>query len=469
MSQSKKAPNPVIRGASRRTFLRGATGVLLGLPFLEALAPRVARANTNAPRRLAILWECNGVNTQRFWPDTPYGALTDASFAPDRGIAPLRPFRDKLLIPRGMNMVGGTGHLGTISLSAHRPRAFSGLTEMAVAWAQGPTIDQVLAPQVNPNGKQPLLLRSSNSSGNSVYSTISFRAANQPAVHERNPWIAYRDLVGVTNPEGEAANLLVQRRKSVLDLVSGRLELMRSRALSEDDRQRLDMHFTSIRELESRLEDSGLMKCELPPGRVAEIQAMDGKMNQVANYSAIGRMHLDVMALAFACDQNRLGLMLWANESGGPVYNFDGLNHQYPHHPLSHGTQGEPLNSGDVANYRELLTEIDQWHAKQMLYLLERLDAYREEGGTVLDNTAVVWMNSMTDGNAHSSADMPVVMAGSLGGYFKQGSYVDLRSGASRRPHNMLLTTFMNGMGVPETHFGAKDLGSSGTFTQLLA
>lgn len=103
-----------------------------------------------------------------------------------------------------------------------------------------------------------------------------------------------------------------------------------------------------------------------------------------------------------------------------------------------------------------------------MAYFLQKLEAYKDETGSVLDNSAVVWMNTMSNGNGHVSSDMPVVMAGSLGGFFKTGSYVYVGDSATvRKPHNMLLTTLMNGMGVPETHFGPKDIGRAGQLEQL--
>ena len=66
----------------RRHFLRSAAGVVVGLPFLETFAPKPARGAAPAapPRRLAIFFCSNGVNTEQFFPATPYGALSAASF-----------------------------------------------------------------------------------------------------------------------------------------------------------------------------------------------------------------------------------------------------------------------------------------------------------------------------------------------------------------------------------------------------
>ncbi|MES1172308.1 MAG: hypothetical protein ABUL77_03640, partial [Bacteroidota bacterium] len=65
----------------RRHFLRGIGGVAVGLPFLETFAPRRAHAQAAAtPKRLAIFFNCNGVNMDTWFPGTTYGALTPASF-----------------------------------------------------------------------------------------------------------------------------------------------------------------------------------------------------------------------------------------------------------------------------------------------------------------------------------------------------------------------------------------------------
>ncbi len=63
---------------SRRSFLRGLGGLTIGLPFLETLAPRTAHAQVTSPKRFVVFFECNGVNMERFFPVTPYGALTAA-------------------------------------------------------------------------------------------------------------------------------------------------------------------------------------------------------------------------------------------------------------------------------------------------------------------------------------------------------------------------------------------------------
>ena len=92
------------RALNRRAFLTGAGTVAIGLPFLETLASRTAHAQTANPRRFAVFFECNGVNMERFFPVTPYGALTSASFT-GTALESLSGYANKLLIPRGMHTV----------------------------------------------------------------------------------------------------------------------------------------------------------------------------------------------------------------------------------------------------------------------------------------------------------------------------------------------------------------------------
>jgi hypothetical protein len=445
--------------------------VALGLPWLSSLA----QAQPVAPKRLAILWQNNGTNTQAFWPTVPVGDLTDAHFEAALGIAPLKELKSKVHLVRGMDLTPTGGHLGPLSLTATPAKAYSGLAEMEKAWAQGPSLDQVLAPKVNPSGRGPLLLRTSWAGGadyvGSIYATLSYRAANQPVTHEHSPWRAYRDLIGLgPTPDQQATRLLVERRRSVLDLVGGRLELLRNRRLSAADKSKLDLHFTAVRDLEKSLATQGMMKCELPGDRAKQLEQFPAtKLDEDPSFPIINRMHLDVMALTFACDLNRVALLMMGDEAGGPVFHFDGLTHTYAQHPLSHGTRGEATDSGDVPDFRRFLSDIDRWHATQMKYLMQKLDGYTEGMGTLLDQTLVVWMNSMTNGQSHSSADTPIILGGSLGGYFKTGKYSNVAdSNSKRKPHNMLLTTILNGFGIQETHFGSKAHGRAGALTSIV-
>ena len=301
----------------------------------------------------------------------------------------------------------------------------------------------------------------------------------KPVQGENNPWLAFRDFM-VTAPTGPStAQRIYDRQKSVLDVVKGEMDTLKSKGLSTADKAKLDLHYTSIRELETAMVGMGLAACSLPDARKAQIQAVSNVENE-ANYKAIGQMQMDVLALALACGHTRVGSLQWNNGAGGPTFKWDGLNHPYHHHAISHNSTTDVGSNTGVggADYKQLLFEVDTWYAKQFRYLADKLNGYTEaDGKTVLDNSALVWMNELSDGLEHNFMDMPYVIAGGCGGYLKTGQYVKLTKQANTKqlvdaPHNKLLTTLINGVGVlengaPVTNFGA--YGETGEFSELKA
>ena len=83
----------------------------------------------------------------------------------------------------------------------------------------------------------------------------------------------------------------------------------------------------------------------------------------------------------------------------------------------------------------------------------------------VLDSALALWINELSDGYTHDSRDLPWVMAGSCGGYFRTGEQLRVTAAAELAnqldaPHNKLLAAILNATGVtaagggPVTMFG---------------
>jgi hypothetical protein len=137
--------------------------------------------------------------------------------------------------------------------------------------------------------------------------------------------------------------------------------------------------------------------------------------------------------------------------------------HQLAHH------EGDPVLG-------PLRIRAERWFFEMFAYLLEAMKDHKEGDGTLLDNSVVVLMNTGSDGAAHSITGVPVVMAGSCGGYYKTGRYVKLSdwggttyNRASRYiPHNGLLVSLANAMGVPTAAYPIGDTRYGGEITALL-
>lgn len=477
------------RRTKRRQLLLGLGGVAVGLPFLETFAPQKAAAQAaSVPKRLAIFFCCNGVNAEKWYPTGDFGALTAESFA-GSSLEPIAAHAARALVvrglygaPRGQGRDPGPGDDHERGLSCRLTA--SPLADTEEKYAQGPSLDHVVAKAVNPGGKGPLNLmvgvRYPGARGG-----ISYTAAGQQASPFQDPWKAFRDWVGADSeaPEADAAlQRAAQRRQSVLDLVHDELEALKNNpAVSQQDRQKLDLHFSSIRDVEVGMASAGLTSCTLPEARRAEIQAIvPATVTRDTEYQKIGGMMMDVMALALACGQNRVATLQWGCGALGPIFSWLpplGYNDTYSHHKLSHGSSSDMAGELGLLpheSWKEAITNIDRWYAQQLASLVDRLVAYTEPGGSLLDNMSLLYMNDVADGYNHGYMDLPCLLFGSCQGYFKQGQHVRLTTGARiandvDAPSNMLLTTLANSMGLGLTDFGSAPTGKPGELGALKA
>jgi hypothetical protein len=337
----------------------------------------------------------------------------------------------------------------------------------------GISVDQEMARHINPPNTPSLTLLVGYRS-NSVLGNISYSGPEQPVTGEGNPFLAYQDLVGLSGVDETLRNQIIARRQSVLDLVSEDFASLGLKRLSQADRTKLDMHFTFVRDLERVMDTDGLVSCTLDSARANELMQIDGgSVSYDSEFKRMGRMQMDIIAMALACGATRVATLQWGSGAGGPIFTWDGMQHAYNHHKLSHGNTRDDDTGEAVPGWEEMIHAIDQWYAGELAYLCDRLSAYTEGNGTVLDNSAVVWMNELSDGKAHDFRDMPYVIAGSCGGYLKQGQYIRVSGPETRgdqdAPHNKLLTTLLNAVGVPTTRFGSADFGEGGEFDTLKA
>ncbi len=460
----------------RRHFLRGACGVAVGLPFLESLAPRSARAaDGDTPRRFVYVHQCNGVEMNRFFPNGNYGAL-DAGMLAGTSLAPLSDHVSKLCIPRGIHTAPRGFGWDEVPGDDHAKGMAHRLTGSPIGseFSSGISVDQEIANALNESGRPALNLQVGRA-GSGVLSFISYFGPEQPAVNETNPWLAYQDLMGLGGLDDLQLQRLIARRESVLDLVNEDFDRLRNADLSSEDRTKLDMHLTAIRDLEIDMGGGGFVECVLPDEQQAELMGLDpGTVENDAMYPIVGRLMMDVMALALACGSTRTATLQWGGGAGGPIFNWAGMNHEYNHHKLSHGNTADDCSGSAVAGYEDMLFDIDTWQAGEFAYLLERLDAYTEGDGTVLDHSCVLWGNDLSNGLAHDFRDMPYVIAGSCCEYFRTGQYIKVTANDNvvnddDVPHNMLLTTVLNAVGLASETFGDAAYGDPGEIELIKA
>jgi hypothetical protein len=450
------------RFLKRRAFLRGVAGVSVGLPLLESIGAGPLQAQESQPqRRFLSFHSSSGVETDRFWPQI--GALSAASFA-GRGTEALAAYADRILIPRGVH-----GYpVGT--WTGHSEATCQALTAAAHVdtVAQGASIDQVIAKALNPAGREALVVRPGGRDGGVAgFNSISYRAAGQRVDAESNPYRTYRALMGMapatspnpSQPTDETAQRLLAKRQSVIDLVRAEFEELRRIDLSQSDKEKLEMHFQLIRDVEVGMtQNPAVVSCTFDAATVGQLEALDGNTVEAnANFPAVARLFVKLLGLALACGYTRSAVLQWgAAVAGSPTYQWDGMNHGFRHHPLSHGTT-EDFNETAVDGYKDMLFAIDRWNVGEFVKLLDLLDSYAEGGGrSLLDNTLVLYTNEFSHGQGHTTGDLPIIIAGAKGTFqtgkslLLSGSQADIAgvTGSNGQSHR-LLCTLLNAAGVP--------------------
>lgn len=423
---------------NRRQFLRGSGAIAIALPFFSSLHGRVGAAPTPRPKRF-IAWfsACGTINPA--W--TPTG--TEGAFNFGEILRPLDPHKSDVLVLDGVDMVStaygpgsahqkGMGHL--LTGTELQAGSFAGGGGASAGFAGGISLDQVIAKRVGEGSKLSSLQLAVQAFNNDVWSRMSYTGAGVSLPPINDPAVAFDRIFGGMVGDPAAAAKLRLQRKSVLDGVAGHFASLNAK-LSSDDKKRLDAHLTAVRDVEKRLDAVSSSTCTVPkrPG------TMDLKSQ--AAFPVVGKLQMELLALALACDITRVATFQWSRATSPTVYSWLGADMKESHHELSHAG-----DSDAVAKAK--LVRINKWHAEQFAAFLTLLKGVEEAPGeTLLDNSLVFWGNELGVGNTHSRKDMPFILAGKAGGAVKPGRYLKYAAGT---PHNNLLVAMGNACGVSD-------------------
>ena len=475
---------------NRRTVLKGIAGAALATPFLSSLqrssrsAGTAAAAAAAAPRRVVIFYTNNGCLTNRWFPAVENGPIAASNLTGT--LAGLGSFAPKLLFPRGLAMYPR----GTIDgyFDPHDQGMGSKLTCAPIDsggshWAKGTSFDWVAAGLVNPRTKSPLVL-SVGTVFNNVKGIVSYSAPGTPYAPETNPQNVYSALTGLfSGGTTTPADYKALQGKSVLDLVRGDLDSFKRLNMSGADQKKVSDWQALLRDTEIKVNAACSAKSATALGVTdASIKAAGGRDMKTA-FTLGGDMMIQLIALTMMCDANRVMMLQWP---GFTKFAWDGMNFEYDHHGLSHRNGSAATAGTCVAGVLDMIGQIDNWYAGRYVKLVSLLDSIKEEDRTMLDNSAVMWLPELADGNAHNNNNLPIVIAGSCGGYLKQGVSVNVDtktlgtgnseascanggavsfntgSSTGNVPINKLYVTLLNALGAtnngaPVTQFGVVD------------
>jgi hypothetical protein len=467
---------------SRRSLLKtiGAGAALL--PMLESDYADAQCLAGGIKRLYIFAWPDGMLSSMNSWSTTG----TDPSnwkLAPFQ--ASLQPYQSDLLLLNGVDykwLRDGpssekTGHAcypGMLTGATYKTAGGSTAGDMA----GGQSIDQFIGNKLKSSGYGGLV---SLNQGAFVESTarLSWSAAGQPVIPDFDPYHVFKTYIqdkiktppptGVPAPTPAPTPMVDYKkaaRKSILDQVKNDLTRF-GQIVGTADKANIERHLGYVRDIEMGLQDimstggdagTGTVgtgaACGVPPAAMATAVAF----KNTDNIPVIAKLHMDLAIAAFAADLTRVAVMQIGDQGAAhlilswPPCNFK-----------SGGPNPGDANTGDVNGFhaiahRNVAEKVvcDAWFQSQVAYIIGQMKSVADVSGkSMLDSSVVVGMNNMRTGT-HETTGVPVVMAGSCGGYFKTGRSLALPAGP---PNNGLLVALCNAMGAQTETFGGANYG----------
>ncbi len=429
-----------LKANSRRKFLRG-VGTLMSLPLLESIRPACSRAATGSeldrakPRRM--LGICNNLS---LLPDNffPKQAGRDYELSPYLKL--LESHRDDFTVFTGVSHpdVDG-GHPADVCFLSAAPHPNSSGFRNSIS------IDQYMAERVGHLTRFPSLTLGVNAKPG--LTSLSFTASGALMPCENNASDVFRQMFIQGTPSEVATQMQrLDEGQSIMDAVAGQAKDLQ-RKVTARDRNRLDQYFTSVRELEQRLQMSRrwgnsplpVVNHPIPVDPASPKEYMDKV-----------KLMYDMARLAFETDSTRcISLMLDGLHS--PAIEFGDTKFTDSYHLTSH--------HGKKEGKLKFLKAADEEHMKLLAGLYSDLKAVEEDGEPLLDRTMVLYGSNMNSANSHATTNLPILFAG---GGFKHGQHLVFDKDRNY-PLPNLFVSMLQRMGIESDRFST----STGTMRGL--
>jgi len=433
-------------------------------PFLSSVWDRKAKgqAAPPKPRQLIVMFTHYGCITTKWFPVKSHGPLVASDLV--YTLAPLQPYVKKLLIPRGIRSMNewtsdnrGAGHgLGQgndihlnnsasfftcqpVTPNSNDPYSFDSSFKFN-ALPIGTSLDHVMAQQLSAKGI-PLFMRVGNRN-DGPQSAISFVKDSGAA-----PDAAAKMFPGLGTPMqvfSELTNLLkpgqpmspdtyaMTRGKRVADLVKASLADFERQDMSADDRNKVAVWKSMINDVGTVA--SNLCSKDLADqlGATANASATISNISNAITPELDGADMYSVMAvLAASCNYNPVTILKYP-----PSYVYNGIGVNADSDNLSHRLDNAGLSGTCATNVLDMLRKIDTYYATKFAKLVGMLDGIPNgDGSTLLDSSAAVWFQDSSDGEARNLNNLPILQAGSCGGYFKTGWTINVDPGNPGDPN----------------------------------
>lgn len=421
----------------RRRFVLQSIGATLALPGLPSLmanttggnsAVQAAKGAGMGARRFVAVGNLLGYQLKHLFPETE-----GKGYEVTKLLKPLEANRDHMTIYRGLDHGIKGGHFAVHTFlsgvlhheSQDRPHG-------------NVTIDQFIADEVGRQTRFPSLTVGSEG-GIHGGCQLSWTKSGIRVPPITGPAELFEKLFISDSKERRAEKVEENKlQASILDSVLDDANRL-SKRVNTEDKEKLDEYFTSIRDVEKRLEMRQRWVNQPKP---------DAPFEKPANRNTVEDLPLlyELIALALQTDSTRVATL----EIGGCFLpQHLGIDKSY--HGLSHhGNDEEAVNH---------LVTLETYQLEQFGKFLTRLSEMNDGEQSLLDATTVLFGSGMGNANSHTNTDLPIVLAG--GGY-RHGEFRKVEAkGPNKVPLCNLFVDIAQKMGIETDSFGT----STGAFS----
>ena len=431
-------PYITAKSLPRRTVLRG-IGATLSLPFLESMVPAFAVRGSAAgkvPHRFQTFYVPNGM-AMEYW--APKGEGTAFEVSPI--LQPLADYRNQMLVLTGLKANWNYIHAGA-SGSFLTGTTRGGRNEVEII--ADVSMDQLLARQFARETQLASLELAMDPPANAgactgnlscAYThTISWRSATQPLPMEYNPRAVFEKLFGDTGTtDRRAREARLHQHKSILDSVTDKLAGLK-RDLGPQDQGKINEFTESLRDIERRIQKAE-EQSEL------ELPSLDQPQGVPPSFEEHLELMFDLQLLALQSDLTRVISFMISKEQSARPYPQIGVPEA--HHPLSHhGNQPELI---------ERMSKINTYHAQLFAGYLKKLRETPDGDGTLLDHMTILYGSGISNSNAHSGDNLPLLVMGGGAGRLRGGQHLVYKDKPTMAN---LLVTLMDKLDVPVEKIG---------------
>jgi hypothetical protein len=425
----------------RRTFLRGALGTAVALPFLDAMIPALAAQTKARPFRFGAIYVPNGIYPQLWHPEK---VGSDFEFKPI--MAPLEPYRSylttisKMKAPDG-NADNGGVHMGASAAWLNGTGPVSKLGSFTIIESRK-TIDQFIADKIAEDTPLQSLQVGTEDMGTSAgacdgypctfFNTLSWRTNTSPLPMGINPRVTFERMFGETGTAKQRlANL--KQKQSMLDSIAQETAKLQ-RQLGSADNAILDEYLTNVRDVEQQLDRMESRAGALPEGTAAPLGIPD-------TFDEHMTVTYDLMRLAFQGDISRVFTFGVGHEGSSRSYAHIGIPE--PHHPVTH--------HGDKPESIEKYAKLTTYHVAKLAEFIGKLKATADGDATLLDRSLIYFGSGMGNGNAHDRNNPPVAIIGGANGKLKGNRHIAVEN---KEPTSNLLLAFADLAGAEVEKIG---------------